>query len=182
MSLITHTELVQLVADGVITGVKPEHINGSSIDITLSDDIWVEDTPKGGADRVDLILKETPAMRRVKMHGFFDLAPGKFMLGSSQEVFNLPDTISTSFFLKSSGARAGLDAALAMWADPKFSGSNLTLELVNNLEWHHLRLRPGLRVGQLVFWRGAPVPAHAAYDVRGQYGNQLGTVPSKGIR
>lgn len=182
MSLITHTELVQLVADGVLTGVDPEHINAASIDITLGSTIFIEASPHGGYDRVDLKAKETPHMEPVVIHGYYDLAPGQFCLASTQEIFNMPNDITAEFRLKSSGARAGLDAALAMWVDAGFTGANLTLELVNNLKFHHLRLRPGLKVGQIIFWRGAPVPDHASYAVKGQYNNELGTVPSKGIR
>ena len=182
MSLITHTELVQLVADGVLTGVDPEHINAASIDITLGSTIFIEASPHGGYDRVDLKAKETPHMEPVVIHGYYDLAPGQFCLASTQEIFNMPNDITAEFRLKSSGARAGLDAALAMWVDAGFTGANLTLELVNNLKYHHLRLRPGLKVGQIIFWRGTPVPDHASYAVKGQYNNELGTVPSKGIR
>ncbi len=182
MSLITHTELIQLVADGVLSYVPHEHINAASIDVTLGSTIYVEASPCGGYDRVDLKEKETPHMELVQIHGFYDLAPSQFCLASTVEVFNLPNDIAAEFRLKSSGARAGLDAALAMWCDPGFSGANLTLEICNNLKHHHLRLRPGLKIGQIVFWRGEPVPDHASYAVRGQYNGVLGTVPSKGVR
>jgi dCTP deaminase len=182
MSLITHIELVQLVADGVLTGVHPSHINGASIDVTLGSTLYIEAIPRGGYDRVDLMAKEVPNLELVQMHGFYDLAPGQFCLGSTQELFNLPNDIAAEFRLKSSGARAGLDAALAMWADPSWTGSTLTLELRNNLRHHHLRLRPGMKIGQMIFLRGAPVPNHASYAVKGQYNNCVGTTPSKGIR
>ncbi len=118
MSILTYTELVQLVADGVLTGVKPEHINAASIDVCLGSTIYVEASPCGGYDRVDLKEKETPHMEIVQIHGFYDLAPDQFCLASTVEVFNLPNDIAAEFRLKSSGARAGLDAALAMFCDP----------------------------------------------------------------
>lgn len=182
MSILTYNELVKLVADGVLTGVHPDHINSASIDITLGSTIYIEASPHGGADRVDLKAKETPNMELVTIHGYYDLAPSQFCLASTQEVFHMPNDLAAEFRLKSSGARAGLDAALSMWVDPGFSGANLTLELVNNLKFHYLRLRPGTKIGQLIFWRGEPVPEHASYARTGQYNNQLGTVPSKGIR
>lgn len=40
MSLLSHTELLQLIDDGVIEGVSPENVNSSSIDITLGPKIW----------------------------------------------------------------------------------------------------------------------------------------------
>ena len=182
MSLITHTELVQLVADGVITGVHPDHVNGASIDVTLGSTLYIEASPRGGYDRVDLMAKEVPNLEQVTIHGYYDLAPQQFVLASTTEIFNLPDDIAAEFRLKSSGARAGLDAALAMWADPSWTGSTLTLELFNNLKHHHLRLRPGMKIGQMIFLRGAPVPEHASYAVKGQYNHCVGTTPSKGVR
>ena len=182
MSILTYNELVKLVDDGVLTGVHPDHINSASIDITLGSTIYIEASPHGGYDRVDLKAKETPNMELVTIHGYYDLEPGQFCLASTQEIFNMPNDITAEFRLKSSGARAGLDAALAMWVDAGFTGANLTLELVNNLKFHHLRLRPGLKVGQIIFWRGEPVPDHASYAKNGQYNNVLCTVPSKGIR
>lgn len=79
----------------------------------------------------------------------------------------MPNDLAAEFRLKSSLARAGLDAALAMWCDPGWHGSVLTLELTNALKMHSLRFRPGLKIGQMVFHRGAPVPAHASYAVKG---------------
>lgn len=182
MSILTYNELVKLVDDGVLTGVHPSHINAASIDVCLGNTLYVEALPHGGADRVDLIAKETPKLELVQMHGFYDLSPGEFCLASTVEIFNLPNDLAAEFRLKSSCARAGLDAALAMFADPGWTGSTLTLELVNNLKHHHLRLRPGLKVGQILFFRGEPVPDHASYAVRGNYNYTLGTTPSKGVR
>lgn len=182
MSILTYNELVKLVDDGVLTGVHPGHINGASIDVTLGNTIYVEAPPKGGYDRVDLMAKETPNLEQITIHGYYDLAPQQFCLASTTEIFNLPDDIAAEFRLKSSGARAGLDAALAMFCDPSWTGSVLTLELFNNLKHHHLRLRPGLKVGQILFFRGEHVPGHASYAVRGQYNFSADTTPSKGVR
>jgi len=33
--ILTHNELTKLINDGAIEGVKPEQINGASIDLTL---------------------------------------------------------------------------------------------------------------------------------------------------
>jgi len=43
--ILTHNELMKLVNDGAIEGVKPEQINGASIDLTLGDVFYLEDRP-----------------------------------------------------------------------------------------------------------------------------------------
>lgn len=182
MSILTYLELKQLVEQNVMTNVHPDQINAASIDVTLGSTLYLEQAPRGGFDRVDLIAKEVPLLQPVTIHGYYDLAPGQFCLGATQEVFNLPNDLAAEFRLKSSGARAGLDAALAMFCDPGFNGSVLTLELFNNLKYHWLRLRPGMKIGQVFFMRGEPVPDYASYATKGQYNACPDTTPSKGIR
>lgn len=178
--LLTYNSLVDLVKYGVIEGVDPDRINAASIDVTLGNVIWIENW-RGGL--VDLAKKETPGMMRVELDDSgYVLHPGEFILAQTREVFNLTDEIACEFRLKSSSARAGLDAALAMWCDPGWYGSVLTLELRNNLRHHALRLRPGQPIGQMIFLRGEPVPRHASYAVKGQYCNDKEAQPSKGLR
>lgn len=182
MSILTYRELKQLVEQNVMTNVPPDQINAASIDVTLGSTLYLEQAPRGGFDRVDLIAKEVPLLQPVTIHGYYDLAPGQFCLGATQEIFNLPNDLAAEFKLKSSAARAGLDASLALFADPGWHGSVLTLELYNNLKYHWLRLRPGMKIGQMIFFRGEPVPDYASYAARGQYNQDTDATPSKGIR
>ena len=181
MSLLTYLELQKLVVTGVISA-NMSQINGASIDITMGDEIMVE-APGKGMGTVDLAAKETPSMRIIRLNeSGYALMPGQFCLAHSAEIFNLPDNIAAEYKLKSSLARAGLNHALAGWADPLWSNSQLTLELTNTLQDHRLRIRPGMKIGQIVFWRGESVPHEHSYAVKGQYNNQAGVVASKGVR
>jgi len=112
--------------------------------------------------------------------GLWVLPPGGFALFETHERFNLPDDIAIEFKLRSSMARNGIDHALAGWGDPGWHDSTLTLELRNNSEFHRLGLRPGMRIGQIVFWRGDAVPETASYRTKGRYNNQSGAQGSKG--
>lgn len=180
MSLITYNGLVDLVKRGVIEGVEPERINAASIDVTLGQYVWSE-SPRGGV--VFLADKQTPSMdRHDLMERPFHIRPGEFVLAQTQERFNLPDDISAEFRLKSSGARAGLDQALAVWCDAGWHDSVLTLELRNNLQHHTLVLQYGMPIGQMIFWRGETVPDYASYKIRGQYNGDGEAQPSRGIR
>lgn len=177
--LLTYEELVELVDQGVITA-DYANINAASIDITLDDVIAVEDNiPR----IVDLANKESINYVPVRMdeNGYL-VHPGQFFLGSSREYFNLPDDIVAEFVLKSSQARNGLGHLLAGYADPGWHGSKLTTEYKNENEYHTLRIRPGMKAGQLKFYRVKKVPKHASYSVVGRYNNQTAVTASKGIR
>lgn len=180
--LLSYHRLLKLVRGGVIEGAKEEHVNGTSIDVTLGPTLWIE---VGGRDSrsVDLAKKERVPMNRVEIppHGY-DLLPGQFVLAQTREVFNLPSIISAEFKLKSSGARDGLDNALATWCDPGWNGSVLTLELKNNLQFNRLVLREGMKIGQMIFWEADAVPTEQSYAARGQYNGDRSAQPSRGAR
>lgn len=180
--LLTHDEIVKLIDTGVIAHAKKSHVNAASLDVVLGNTLWVEGLPKGLNTVIDLANKDAPAMNKIDLKTSYDLAPGEFCLADTIEIFNLPNDIAAEFRLKSSAARSGLNAALAMWCDPGWNGSVLTLELFNVLRYHYLRLRPGMKIGQMIFFRGLPVPPHASYATKGQYNNDISATPSKGMR
>jgi len=178
MGLLSYTQLVELVSRGVINA-KLSQINGASIDITLDAFIRME----GRSGAIDLSAKENIETVEYEMtpSGYL-LAPGEFILASSIEEFNLPNTIVAEYVQKSSLARNGLNHCLAGYADPGWHSSKLTLELFNVTRCHQLRLRPGMPIGQMKFFQVAEVPSHASYAIRGQYNNQEKVTASKGIR
>jgi dCTP deaminase len=185
----------------VIENVLLENINAASIDLTLGPVIHIE--IRSGA-AVDLQAKGTIRTIEIDIgkRGYYDLEPGEFVLAQTEQVFHLPagnlpmicsgeqtqrkldyhPAIAAEFKLKSSLARAGLGHLLAGWADPGWTGSVLTLELKNETRYHHLRLTPGMKIGQVVLWSGPPVPTEASYATRGQYNNDLKATPNKGLR
>ena len=180
--LLTYNELCELVESGAIEGVEPDQINGASIDLTLGDEFLFEEIPKI-RDRycVELIQKQTPAMRPYAGRMFLD--PGRFCLAQTREKFNLPMDVAGHYMLKSSLTRSGLQHLFAGFADPGWHGSVLTLELVNVLRHHTLVLEPGMKIGQMVFWRGSsPVPFDKSYAARGQYNQSAAVQMSKGLR
>jgi dCTP deaminase len=179
-SLLSYEELVNLVKQGVINAPL-ENVNGSSIDLTLHNIIEVESCC--GQEAIDLKNKESINTETLIITNCgYELRPKEFILASSNEIFNLPDNISAEYKLKSSMARNGLEHLNAGWADATWTNSRLTLELVNMTQYHPLLLKPGMKIGQVVFFRHRKVPAHAAYATRGQYNNQEEVTASKGIR
>ena len=180
MSLMTYNKLVELTENGWLEGVDPDLINGASIDVRLGD-TFKSENPENG--EIDLARKETQRMETAMYldDEEFHLQPGQFVLAETFEIFHLPDHVACEFKLKSSAARGGLNHSLAGWGDPGFNGATLTLELQNVLEHHTLLLRPGMKIGQVVFWEGEPVPADHSYATKGRYNNQRGPTESKGL-
>lgn len=107
------------------------------------------------------------------------MSPGNFILTQSREVFHLPDTISAEYKLKSSMARIGLEHLNAGWCDAGWNGSVLTLELKNMTEAHSILLQEGDAIGQIVFFKHAPVPEDKSYAARGRYNNDKTVMGAK---
>lgn len=181
MALISHNELLQLIRDGVITNVDNDQVNGTSIDVTLGAEILVEKVPQGGIVTqprnwiVDLRARFPLRTRPVTLdpdEGYL-LKAGEFILASTQQMFYLPMNVSAEYKLKSSMARIGIEHLNAGWCDPGWNGSVLTLELRNMTRYHDIRIRPGDRIGQMIFWRSENVPYDKSYATRGRYNNDM---------
>lgn len=168
MSLLSHNEIIQLCSDGVIEGWKDTAVNSASLDIHLGTTIMV------GLESdhvIDYRKREQMAARKYEIdEGGFLLRPDDFILAQSSEVFNLPMDVSAEYKLKSSMARIGLEHMNAGWCDAGWHGSVLTLEF-KNMGRQTIRLRPGDAIGQIVFFRHAPVELDQSYAVRGRYNN-----------
>ena len=110
----------------------------------------------------------------------FILHPGEFVLGSTLEVVTLPDDLAARVEGKSSLGRLWLlTHATAGFVDPGFSG-HVTLELAN-VATLPIKLYPGMKIGQLCFFRLSSPAEHpygsAKYGSR--YQGQRGPTPSR---
>lgn len=167
MSLLSYYELQVLQQTGVIVNSLPEHVNQSSIDITLGPEILCEcmghwrDNP--------VVLRNRTPLTMVRKPLPYILDPGEFILAGSAQIFNLPNWMSAEYKLKSSMARMGLNHLNAGWADPGWNGSVLTLELVNATRYHSIVLNEGDRIGQMIFFKHETVPLEASYATKGSY-------------
>lgn len=198
MSLITFVELCEKIAGGLLVAPSSNpppfnkipigNINAASVDVRLGQTFLREVRPDGVSLRpsnyVSLFDKgELPMVKETLAWGErLYLQPGEFILAQTVEEFYLPNNIAAEFRLKSSVARAGLDQALAVWCDPGWNGSVLTIELRNNTRYHVLVLEAGMKIGQIVFFKGEPVPDEASYAVRGQYNNDKSVTANKGVK
>lgn len=190
--LLSHDLLVSdIVNKNVITKtdgspIDLDQVNGASIDIRLGTEISIETqgTPLNPLKMViDLSEKETLNMRDITIdEEGFHLLPGQAILASTEEKFNLPDDIAAEYVLKSSLARSFMQHMLAGFCDPWWTNSHLTLEIKNVSQFHTLVLKPGMKIGQMKFFKVNPVPRENGYAVKGQYNHSNGVVQSGGLR
>ncbi|WP_125615838.1 dCTP deaminase [Specibacter cremeus] len=113
----------------------------------------------------------------------FILHPGEFVLGSTYETVTLPDDIAARLEGKSSLGRLGLlTHSTAGFIDPGFSG-HVTLEL-SNVATLPIFLWPGMKIGQLCFFRLSS-PAEHAYgsgELGNRYQGQRGPTASRSFQ
>jgi dCTP deaminase len=178
--LLSYNDLCVLVELGVINAPL-NHVNGSSIDVTLDKFICVEDL-NNGIDKIDLAKGESIKLTEpMELDSRGYMMPDTVLLASTAEWFDMPPWLSAEFSLKSSLGRSFLGHELAGWIDPCFSGK-VTLELKNNTQFHKLILTAGMKIGQVKFFKHTPVPHSKSYAVRGQYNGQDKVQPSKGVK
>jgi dCTP deaminase len=113
----------------------------------------------------------------------FVLHPGEFVLASTYEAVTLPDDVAARLEGKSSLGRLGLlTHSTAGFIDPGFSG-HVTLEL-SNVATLPIKLWPGMKIGQLCFFR-LSCPSEHPYGsqlVGSRYQGQRGPTASRSYR
>ncbi|MEO7348686.1 MAG: dCTP deaminase [Terrimesophilobacter sp.] len=113
----------------------------------------------------------------------FILHPGEFALASTFEQVTLPDDVAARLEGKSSLGRLGLlTHSTAGFIDPGFSG-HVTLEL-SNVATLPIKLWPGMKIGQLCFFRLSS-PAENAYgssEYGSRYQGQRGPTASRSFQ
>lgn len=184
MSLLSANALAELLNHGVLEGAQYAHINATSIDLVLGRKIMIEKPVYGGiVPVIDMLDKGGEQFHTIEMddEGWI-VPPGGCVLAQSVEVFNLPNWLSAEYKLKSTQARNFFDHLNAGWCDAGWNGSVLTLEFVNHMQHHAVRIKPGMKCGQIVFFEHEEVPADKSYATLGQYNGDKEVSAGKGLR
>ncbi len=169
--ILSDSTIRKLLGDGTlkISPLEDLQIQPASVDIRLGDTFSTIDDSCGGIIGLDREIKY-----KTVTSGSYLLLPGQFVLATTMEHFSLPDNITAFVEGRSSLGRLGLFIQNAGWVDPGFEGE-ITLELYNANRCA-IDLRPGRRVGQLVF---AQLDGRAANPYRGKYQYQKGATGSR---
>jgi dCTP deaminase len=158
-------------------------VQPSSVDVRLDRFFRVFENHK--YPHIDPSEEQPDLTRLVEPEGDepFILHPGEFVLGSTYELVTLPDDVAARLEGKSSLGRLGLlTHSTAGFIDPGFSG-HVTLEL-SNVATLPIKLWPGMKIGQLCFFRLSSPAEHpygsAKYGSR--YQGQRGPTPSRSFK
>lgn len=166
-SLVDHQLRKLCREQGLVEPFDPEMINPASIDVTLGDQILVEND---NGDFTPFCIK----------HQTFYMPPGGFVLAATAEWIRVPNYLECIFQLKSTIGRLGYNHALAGYIDPGFHG-RVTLELKNYRRFKELPLRAGMRIGQLRFAKTDETPLRP-YNLTGRYFGDAGVQEAKPYR
>lgn len=146
-------------------------VQPASYDIQLGLSFKIPKAKEGVADFKDKLEYEELHLDK---DGYVTIKPKQFVLATTIEYIKLPDNIAAFVEGRSSIGRMGLFIQNAGWVDPGFEGE-ITLELFNGADFP-IKIRPGHRVGQLVF---AKMDRKAKNPYRGKYQGQTGATGSK---
>ena len=153
--------------------VEPDCVNAASLDLRMGRQILMEVKPPPGTV-IDYRKRQPLTMETITLSDDgIVIYPGQFFLAHTIEICCFPDDLAALFRTKSSMGRIGLEHMDAGWVDPGFNGA-LTLEFKNLTQYHPIRLRPGDKIGQLVFMRGEAVEAEQSYATKGNYNGHEG--------
>lgn len=152
----------------LVTPFDPSLVNPHSLDIRIGSAAKLR-TSHSYVD-VDLCqtTKDNPHL----------IYPGDRLLVESLEVFNIPEFVATTFFMKSSRGREWYGHQLAGYIDAGWHNSRLTMEITND-DIDCLPLYQGMRFGQLEFRLLLSLPSRS-YKETGRYNNDLTVMESKG--
>ncbi|MFC5998714.1 dCTP deaminase [Quadrisphaera sp. GCM10027208] len=164
----------------VLDPFDPAMVQPSSIDVRLDRYFRLFDNHKYPV--IDPALEQPDLTRLVEVgpDEAFVLHPGEFVLASTYEYVTLPDDLSSRLEGKSSLGRLGLlTHSTAGFIDAGFSG-HVTLEL-SNVATLPIKLWPGMKIGQLCFFRlSTPVEHPYGSDRYGsRYQGQRGPTASR---
>ena len=162
---------------------EPTMVQPSSIDVRLDRFFRVFENHK--YPHIDPSVDQPDLTRMVEPEGEepFILHPGEFVLGSTYEVVTLPDDVAARLEGKSSLGRLGLlTHSTAGFIDPGFSG-HVTLEL-SNVATLPIKLWPGMKIGQLCFFRLSSPSEHpyGSEKYGSRYQGQRGPTPSRSFQ
>jgi dCTP deaminase len=167
----------------VISPFDEEMVQPSSVDVRLDRYFRLFDNHKYPVIDPAEDQPELTRLVEVAPDEPFVLHPGEFVLGSTYEVTTLPDDVAARLEGKSSLGRLGLlTHSTAGFIDPGFSG-HVTLEL-SNVATLPIKLWPGMKIGQLCFFRLSS-PAEHPYGSEkygSRYQGQRGPTASRSFQ
>lgn len=197
MGVYSNTQIKQAIKDGhiVFLPYQPDHINGSSVDVTLGEYFYRTDRQSEFAvynpfDKIEvdryfgkpqkaILHKEWCKQAGVKPlanipddHPIIVLEPGERILAHTHEFIGIKPPGTTSMQSRSTWGRNGVAVCFdAGWGDPGYI-NRWTMEIYNLNQRHSVVLPVGERIAQIVFQETGEVEG-AYHNLSGKYQNSL---------
>ena len=191
MSVYSNIEIEKAIKDGhiIFHPYRPEHINGSSVDVTLGEYFYRTDSKSDmkvynpfdkiavddyfGKPQKAITHKEwceqtgnEPLANIPEDHLVIVLEPGERILAHTNEFIGILPPGTTSMQSRSTWGRNGVAVCFdAGWGDPGYV-NRWTLEVYNLNQRHSIVLPVGERIAQIVFFHTG--------EVRGSYATLSG--------
>ena len=159
---------------------EPAMVQPSSIDVRLDKFFRVFENHRYPSIDPSMEQPELTRLIEVTDDEPFVLHPGEFVLGATYEQVSLGPAVAARLEGKSSLGRLGLlTHSTAGFLDPGFTG-HVTLEL-SNLATLPVKLWPGMKIGQLCFFRLSSPAEHpyGSKEYGSRYQGQRGPTPSR---
>lgn len=196
MGVYSNTEIIQAISDGhiIFHPYAANHINGSSVDVTLGEYYYRTDRQSGTGvynpfDEAEVTQYFGDAQKAITHtewcqqtglkpfsnipddHPIIVLEPGERVLAHTHEFIGIKPPGTTSMQSRSTWGRNGVAVCFdAGWGDPGYI-NRWTMEIYNLNQRHSVVLPVGERIAQIVF-------QHTG-DVTGSYENLSGKYQSK---
>lgn len=134
-----------------ITPLIRNNVQPGSVDLTLYNKIEVMELPS----QIDLSAVSSTELKSFRKEiditeKGYELKPGDFVTGYSEEILELPKNIIGQLSNRNSLVRVGLDAAVSSFTNPGFKGRKTIV--IRNFGPCTLVLRPGMRICQMTFF------------------------------
>jgi dCTP deaminase len=193
MSVYSNKDIKQAVKEGriVFHPYRPEHINGSSVDVTLGEWFYRTDrqnnfTIYNPFDKSEVDKYFGSAQKAISHeqwcrqnnaepfanipadHPIIVLEPGERILAHTHEFIGIKPPGTTSMQSRSTWGRNGVAVCFdAGWGDPGYI-NRWTMEIYNLNQRHSVVLPVGERIAQIVFLETAEVEGEY-YNLSGKY-------------
>jgi dCTP deaminase len=167
----------------VLEPYDPAMVQPSSVDVRIDRLFRLFDNHKYSVIDPSQEQPDLTRLVEVDQGEAFVLHPSEFVLASTYEVVTLPDDVAARLEGKSSLGRLGLIThSTAGFIDPGFSG-HVTLELAN-VATLPIKLWPGMKIGQLCFFRLSSAAEHPYGSERygSRYLGQRGPTASRSFQ
>jgi len=151
-------------------------VEPASLDVHLADTLLLEAETETAIDVTD---EDTyPEYYKREMDDGYTIDSGSFVLGTTEERFEIPKNMVAYLHGRSSVGRLGMFIENAGLIDPNFRGQ-ITLELFNASK-NDIRLQEGMRIGQITFHTIDTAPSVGYSEYNGnKYNDQSGPTPSR---